>query len=531
MMQQLQEAPRIVRAARIHTGTGVAGDALLIRNGVIVGVGELADLRHAYPNAEIADFAGATITPGLTDSHIHITEWAVARREIDLSAATSLDHAVKLVEAGLHTSRDGWVLGRGWNPHHWGGDYPTAALLDRVLAERPAAFQSHDMHSLWVNSAALERAGIDANTPDPAGGRIVRDLGGAPTGTLLENGAQLVLDAMPKPTDDYVLNAVIDAQAQLHRYGITAIHSFPGFHLIEPQPLRILQRMYEADQLRLRVLQHIALDQLEDAIHLGLRSGFGNDWIRIGALKMFLDGALGSRTAWMRKAYEGTADCGVIVLPEADFRAATMRAAAAGIAATVHAIGDAAVALAFDVLTDDRAQAGTLPNRIEHVQCCPPDRFGLAHRNGIVCSVQPCHLISDWRAADRHWGADRARTTYAFRSLLNHGAVLAFGSDAPVEPCDPRLGFFAAAHRQDLEQQPAAGWFADECISMAEVLRGYTSGPAVAAGTVGRQGILAPGALADFVVWNQDPLDTSGTDLLSLAVRATFVAGQIVFHD
>jgi predicted amidohydrolase YtcJ len=333
------------------------------------------------------------------------------------------------------------------------------------------------------------------------------------------------------PSDDDVVEAVADAQTQLHDYGITGIHSLPGFHLIEPQPLRILQRLQEQGRLRLRVLQHIALDQLDEAIHLGLRSGFGGAWIRIGGVKMFLDGALGSRTAWMRQAYEQSSDCGVRVLLEPDFRSAARRAAAAGISSTVHAIGDAAVTLAFDVLTADDTQAGTLPNRIEHVQCCPSDRFNRAGRAGIICSVQPCHLISDWHAADRHWGPNRARNTYAFRSLLNHGAILACGSDAPVEPCDPRLGFFAATERQDLENAPDGGWYPNERISMLDVLRGYTTSPALAAGTSECQGVLAPGAYADIAVWDRDPLTVRGRELLGLEVRATIAGGHVIQHQ
>jgi predicted amidohydrolase YtcJ len=299
---------------------------------------------------------------------------------------------------------------------------------------------------------------------------------------------------------------------------------------VKPRPFPILQQLAERDQLRLRVLQHVSLDQLEDAIELGLRSGFGTDWIRIGGLKMFLDGALGSRTAWLRRPYENSTDCGVQMMPESDFRGYATRAARAGLSCTVHAIGDAAVTLGFNVLTDPATQAGTLPNRIEHVQCCPPDQLEKAARNGIVSSMQPCHLISDWRAADTHWGAERAGCTYAFRSLLDHGAILAFGSDAPVEPCDPRLGFYAATERRDLRGDPAAGWYERERITMPEALRAYTLGPAHAAGTSIVQGSLAPGTFADFVVWDNDPLTTSGSALLNLRVRATFVGGERVYQ-
>jgi predicted amidohydrolase YtcJ len=386
------------------------------------------------------------------------------------------------------------------------------------------------MHALWVNSRALEWAGIDAGTTDPPGGRIVREADGSPTGVLLENAGQLVTRFISAPADEEMIDAVSAAQAELHAYGITGFHSLPGLHLIEPQPLPILQTLLERDRLRLRVLQHLALDRLEDAIALGLRSGLGGEYLRIGGIKMFLDGALGSRTAWLRQPYEGSADCGLRMLSDSDFRENVQRAAAAGLASTVHAIGDAAVTLALEVLTADVAQSGTLPNRIEHVQCCPPDLLSRAARHGVVCSMQPCHLMSDWRAADRYWGSTRARSTYAFRSLLQHDALLAFGSDAPVEPCDPRLGFYAAVARRDLEHQPSAGWIPEERIAIQDVLRAYISGPARAAGSESWQGRLAKGYVADFVVWEQDPLLAQGEELLSLRVLATYVAGERVFQ-
>jgi predicted amidohydrolase YtcJ len=528
MTRSTPDAPLLVTAGRIHTQSAASGHALLLHGGRVVEIGALSDLRARAPSAEIIDYGGATITPGLTDSHIHITEWAMARRAVDLSPAQSIDECLQLVRAHAARTSSGWVVGRGWNPHHWGGEYPTRAQLDAVIGDRPAAFQSHDMHALWVNSRALAVAGLDSGTADPADGRIVRDSNRAPTGMLLENATLLVARVIPAPSDAELTAAVLDAQCELHRYGITGIHSFPGLHLVVPRPFTVLQRLKRADQLRLRVLQHIPLDKLDAAIEVGLQSGFGDDWIRSGGVKMFLDGALGSRTAWLREPYENSTDTGVQMLPEREFRDTVRRAAAAGLASTVHAIGDAAVTLAFTVLTADWAQSGALPNRIEHVQCCPLDLCELAALNGIVCSMQPCHLISDWRAADRHWGAQRARWTYALRSLLQHGATLAFGSDAPVEPCDPRLGFYAATARMDQNEDPADGWYAQERITMSEVLNAYTLGPARVAGATGLQGVLAPGSYADFVVWAEDPLMTSGRALLDLGVRATFVDGQRV---
>jgi hypothetical protein len=275
------------------------------------------------------------------------------------------------------------------------------------------------------------------------------------------------------------------------------------------------------------VLQHLPLGQLDSAIRMGLRSGSGSDWIRIGGVKLFLDGALGSRTAWMLEPYTGSADRGVQVLDAGDFLDTVRKAARAGLATTAHAIGDAAVALALDVLARVPAAGLALPHRIEHVQCCPPDRLAAAGRAGITCSVQPAHLITDWPIADRHWGAGRARTTYAFRSLAGHGAVLAFGSDAPVEPADPRLGLHAAVNRTDLDGMPPGGWQPDQRIRIDAAFRGYTIGPASAAGQPHR-GRITVGAPADFAVWAGDPLREAAADLVRLDCMATVAGGELV---
>jgi predicted amidohydrolase YtcJ len=321
--------------------------------------------------------------------------------------------------------------------------------------------------------------------------------------------------------------AIVNAQRELHSYGITGIHSFPGVHLPEPDPFAVLEPMRDRGILRLRVLQHISADKLDAAVGLGLRSGLGDAWIRVGGVKMFLDGALGSRTAWMRAPYEGSADTGVEVMQEADFKELVRRAAAAGLASVVHAIGDAAVERAFVVLSD-APRLPALPHRVEHVQCFPFDRRDLLD-NGIICSVQPCHLMTDWRAADRYWGK-RSASTYAFRTMLDGGAVLACGSDAPVEPADPRLGLYAAVARRDKCQEPSGGWHAEQNISIADVLAGYTRGAAHAAGAVDTQGVLQPGAYADFAAWKKDPLLCSGSELLELEVAATIVNGEVVWQ-
>ena len=518
----------LVLADRIHTlaHDAVGHDAVLIAHGRILASGRAHDLRAHASHAQVIDLRGTTITPGLTDSHIHLTEWAFARAEADLSFARGPAEAARTTAEHPARTQDGWVRGRGWNPHLWGAAVPHRDILDAVLPNRPVALQSHDMHALWVNSAALARAGITAATPDPDDGTIVRDEHGEPTGLLLEWAGQLVTRVMPDPAIDETIAAVIDAQRALHAFGITGVHSFPGIHRPEPDPLPIVLRMREEGTLTLRVLQHIRLDHLAAAIELGLRSGFGDEWVRIGALKMFLDGALGSRTAWMRTPYENSTDSGMRVMDPDDFRNYVSRAAAAGIACTVHAIGDAAVSLALDVLSNPATRVPALPHRIEHLQCCPLERLGDAATANITCSMQPSHLMTDWRIADRHWG-ERSRGTFAIGSLQRQRTLLAFGSDAPVEDVDPRRGLFAAVRRQDAAHEPASGWYPDECIDAAAALYGYTVGAARAAGLPAPAGTLAPGAPADLAAWDHDPLGEADS-LLHMRCVAALVGGRMV---
>jgi predicted amidohydrolase YtcJ len=523
----MERRPLLVVADRVHTlDRPEPCTALLLAGGRVVAVGGADELRRNHSGTDLLDLHGATITPGLTDAHVHLTEWAFARLEVDLSNAGSPQEAARAV-AGHHVRRPlPWVRGRGWNPHLWGDASPHRRLLDELVGDTPVALQSHDMHALWASSAALRAAGIDAGTPDPDGGHIVRDAAGEATGLLLEWAGRLVTSRFPVPTLDDTLEAVRQAQAELHSLGITGVHSLPGIHLPEPDPLPVLLQLRERDELRLRVLQHIGVERLGEALRLGLRSGFGDAWLRIGGVKMFLDGALGSRTAWMLEPYEGDTSTGMRTLDPAEFRSAVMRAAAGGIATTVHAIGDAAVCLALDTLADPAVRVASMPHRIEHLQCCPLQRLGDAAAAGITCSMQPSHLLTDWQIADRHWGR-RSQGAFAVGSLLRRGTLLAFGSDVPVEPVDPRLGLHAAVLRRDLGGLPAGGWYPEERISSLDALLGYTIGPARAAGLPAPAGTLAPGAPADLTAWDADPLGDPGR-LLAMTCVATVVGGAVV---
>jgi predicted amidohydrolase YtcJ len=500
-------------------------EALLVRQGRVFAVGAAADLRAlAGAGAEIVELDGGWITPGLTDAHIHPTAWALARRRIALHDAGSPHEVAERVRAAAHRQTgDGWLRGQGWYANAW-AEAPRAEILDAAVADRPVALESHDLHSLWLNSEALRRAGITRDTPDPDGGRIERDPAtGEPTGVLLETACAAAFAAMPEPGSAEVQDALEDAQRELHGWGVTGIHS------VEPTGISELETLRQRGRLRLRVLQTIPFERVDEALRLGLRSGFGGEWLRIGGVKMFLDGALGSRTAWLRDPYEGEAEYrGISTLPPAEFRETVRRIARAGITATVHAIGDAAVELAIDVLGEARGEALAMPHRIEHVQLCPPELWERAGRSGAVGSMQPIHLMTDIAAAERHWGHERSRGAYAFAALARSGMPLAFGSDAPVESPDPRLGLFAAVRRVGWDGEPRGEWFPEHRMTMAAALHAYSAGPAHAAGAADSQGRLRPGYHADLACWDRDPLGSAPEQVREMRCRMTMVGGEIV---
>ncbi|HEU4880822.1 MAG TPA: amidohydrolase [Longimicrobium sp.] len=511
----------VLTARRIHVlGDRAPVQALLIRAGRIAAAGTADEVRAAALPGARAEHVDGIVTPGLTDAHVHLTTWALARRQVDLNAARTLDDGVAAVAQAARAG-EGWIRGLGWDQHRWGG-LPTKEPLDRVCPDRPAYLLSHDIHAAWVNTETLRRCGITRDTPDPAGGEIVRDAQGEPTGVLLEKAVRLVESHLPHPSAEEVRAALLEAQAEAHRLGLTGVHS------VEVTGLEDFAAMEQDGVLRLRVLQSIPLPRLDHAIAVGLRSGFGSEWLRIGGVKMFMDGALGSRTAWMRQPYEGAVgDVGIRTLEPDDFRDNVARAAAAGIASTVHAIGDAAVELAIDVLgAAPRPRA--MPHRIEHVQLCPPDLWARAGRSGVIGSMQPIHLMTDIPAAERHWGHERTRGAYPFAPLQRAGMTLAFGSDVPVESCDPRLGLFAAVRRVGWDGAPAEGWWMENAITAEQALRAYTEGPAVAAGLEGRQGRLLPSYDADLVAWDVDPLDAEPDAVRGMRCLLTMVAGEVV---
>ncbi|HEX3233313.1 MAG TPA: amidohydrolase [Gemmatimonadales bacterium] len=511
-----------VRARRILTlAPGLSGDAIWWQEGRIRAVGEAQAVARMVPAGTPSfDWRETLVTPGFVDGHTHFAMWALNRRRVELAGVGTRDAALEKIAAASPVQ--GWVQGQGWDANGWPTP-PDRYALD-ALQPGPIYLDSLDVHAAWVNSAALRVAGISRDTPDPFGGRIVRDAAGEPTGLLLERAVGLMTPYLPEPPDPMLDGALQEAQAEAHRLGVTGIHDVEGTRVLET-----FRRLEAGGRLRLRVLFHPPVEALPDLVARGIRSGTGSEWLTIGGVKMFLDGSLGSRTAWMLDPYAGSRDRGMAITSAAEAQAAVHTAAASGIAATVHAIGDAAVRRALDLLSD--APRAAIPHRIEHFQCVHPQDLDRAAAGGIVASMQPAHLLTDIPLVDRHWG-ERGAGAYAFRTLLRRRTPMVFGSDVPVASIDPREGVYAAMERRGNAGGPAGGWYPEEKLGFEHAVRGYTAGAALAGGVGHRRGTLAPGQDADLVAWRVAPEAEQGSGDAFRTARAvlTVVAGEVVMQ-
>ena len=506
-------------------------EALAIARGRVVAVGSShAMLQLAPPNARRIDLGRRPVLPGFIDAHIHFLAYGLSLKEIDLMGAPSLTAALDIVAAhAARTPAGHWLSGRGWDQSLWPGyAFPTRRDLDRVTGAHPVFLRRKCGHAGWANSAALALAGITAATPDPAGGAIERDPAtGEPTGILKEHAMNLVGRLLRQPTPAEAVDAVALAMRTVHRMGIVGVHNME-----DGVALAALQALREEGRLALRVVQQIPEADLDAAIQLGIRSGFGDEWIRIGALKIFADGSLGARSALMIEPYEGEPDNVGIAVASADHLVSQVeKAARAGLAVHIHAIGDLANRNVLDAIAAaHRAGIGRhLRHRIEHAQVLHPADVGRFAELGVVASMQPIHATQDMTLADAHWGA-RARLSYAWSSLLSAGAPMAFGSDAPVETPDVLQGLYAASTRRRADGHPGPeGWYPEESISVAEAVAAYTAGAAWSVGMEHTQGKLAPGMVADLVVLNRDILTAEPSALLETGVVATMVGGNVVY--
>ena len=511
--------------------------AIALRDGQILSVGNDKEIRAlAGEKTEKIDLQGKRVLPGFTDSHIHFYEWALLLRGVALEDTKSLAEVQKCVlDAAKRQEAGTWIVGQGWNQDIWDNPItPTKAVLDEISPENPVILWRKDLHLALVNSAALKLAKIDAKTPDPDMGIIQRDNNGEPNGLLNELAINLVRNVMPTPPNDVVDKAMQKTMRRLHKLGITGIHDFRimggegGSHA-----LRAFQRLRRANQLKLRTLVMLPGEFVDEAAKIGLESGFGDAFLRIGGIKLFSDGALGPRTAWMLENFEDGAHTGMPLTPMSEIAEKINVAEKAGIGTAIHAIGDRAIRELLDVYTEvlgeNKGNAARTKHRMEHVQHSHPDDLGRLASLGLVASVQPLHLTEDMYMVDKSLGK-RGRWAYAFRDLLDTGTTLAFGSDCPVVSPNPFLGIQAAVTRQRADGTPSEGWYPSQRLTVAESVFAYTMGAAIAAGTENMQGSLSPGKVADLVVLGDDIFEIPPLEIGKTKVKMTVFNGEIVYQ-
>ncbi len=512
--------------------------AVAVRDGRIIAVGSEGHVQAATASAgrnEGINLQGRAVVPGLTDSHVHLTYQGLASQELQLGGARSIAEAVGRVADHARSLPPGtWLRGGGWDHSLWGGQWPSRSDLDAVCQATPAMLLRKDGHSIWVNSAALALAGISANTPDPVGGHIQRDRDGAATGILLESAIELIRAEAPPASPAERRAALRIAMHEALSYGITSIHITPGICPSDgEETLADLQVMREHDEVRLRCLAHLSACNLDAAIALGLRSGLGDGWLRIGGLKLFADGSLGSESAEMLSHYESRRHLGMATIEREVLEATVAQANANGISVAIHAIGDAANRKVLDAIElargDGEPPALAMPNRIEHCQVLHPQDIARFAALGVIASMQPIHCTSDMAIAEALWGV-RCAHAYAWRELLASGATLAFGSDAPVETLNPWPGIHAAVTRQLPDGHPKGGWHPEQRLSIGEAISAYCIGPAIASGEAGQKGRIALGMRADMAVLTGDPFHSAPGELHAITAAMTLVGGKIAFE-
>ncbi|HEY9153035.1 MAG TPA: amidohydrolase, partial [Anaerolineales bacterium] len=492
---------KLLHHARIYTldKSKPIASAIAIDHGEVIAVGG-DELLSAFERAEKQNMEGKVILPGLTDAHLHIQYYALALEKIDCETDT-LEECLRRVAERVQKAKPGeWILGHGWNQNLWRG-WPSASDLDQIAPNHPVYLTAKSLHAAWANSAAMKLANITPSTPDPKDGQIQRDAKGEPTGILFENAMQLIDNIVPAPNTEGLARTIEKAQSILWKMGLTGIHDFD-----RRESFMALQQLHADGKLKLRVTKSIPVELLDHAYELGLRTGFGDDWLRIGSVKVFMDGALGPRTAAMFDPYlKEPQNRGVLNLDGEELFEIGRHAADVGLGMTVHAIGDRAnheVLNAYEQMRAYEKKKGlpALRHRIEHVQVLHPDDAPRLAALDVVASMQPIHATSDMRMADKYWG-ERSALAYAWRTQLDAGAHLAFGSDAPVESPNPFWGIHAAVTRRRADGSPNPnGWYPEQRLTMQEAIEGFTTGAAYAAYAENRVGKLAKGFLADLIV-------------------------------
>jgi predicted amidohydrolase YtcJ len=518
--------------ARVWTGDSRRpwADAVAVRGDRIAAVGSSAEVRKlAAGDAEVVDARGGMVVPGFIDTHVHFIDGGFRLASVQLrDAGTPGEFAARIAAFAATVPRGTWIRGGDWDHERWGGELPTRAWIDSLTPDHPVWVNRLDGHMGLANAAALRAAGVTRATADVAGGTIVRDATGEPTGVLKDNAMALVDAVVPAPSEALTDRALDAAMRYVAERGVTTVHNMGSW-----ADLAAFERAHRAGRLRTRVYAAVPLSTWERLRDTVAARGRGDAWLRIGALKGFVDGSLGSHTAAFLEPFtDAPGDVGLLINSPEELYAWTRGADSAGLHVLVHAIGDRAIRLQLDIFDRVTRERGPRDRRfrIEHAQHIAPadlPRFATAR---VIASMQPYHAIDDGRWADRVIGAERARTTYAFRSLLDAGALVAFGSDWFVAPPTPLEGIYAAVTRRTLDGAHPGGWVPEQKIGVEDALRAYTAAGAYASFDEEEKGTLVRGKLADLVLLDGDLTRMAPEAIRDVRVLMTVVGGKVIYR-
>lgn len=534
--QARPEADLIIQNARIWTvdASRPEAQAVAILGERIVAVGSTQDVEAWHgPHTRVVDAGSRRLLPGFNDAHTHFADGGAQLDNVKLNDATSAqEFASRIAERAAKTPKGEWVLGGDWDETKWSpAQLPTKELIDPTTGETPVAVNRYDGHMVLANSAALKLAGITSKTPDPAGGVIVRDKQGNPTGAIKDAAQDVLLKAVPPLSHDQRRHAIERALAHAASLGVTSVQNMnPDY-----ADIAVYSEMLDEGKLTSRIYVAPLIPQVDDQIKIGIRRAFGGPYLRMGALKAFADGSLGSGTAYFFEPFSNQpGNRGLLsdeMHPVSLMRDRMMRADAAGLQLCTHAIGDAAISTTLDIYAEIQKAHGDRDRRwrIEHAQHMAEkdfDRFAQLH---VIASVQPYHAIDDGRWAEERIGHDRASRTYAFRTFLNHGVRLALGTDWTVAPLNPMLTLYAATTRATLDGKKPDGWFPEQKLTIQEAIEAYTMGSAYAEFQENEKGSITPGKLADMVLLSDDVLNIDPVKIRDVKVLKTWVGGKLTY--
>lgn len=530
-------ADLILLAGRVWTGdsTHPWAEGVAIRGPGIVRVGarsQLLELRG--PATQVLDFPNGLITPGLIDAHGHMSSLGASLEELDLRGVASLEEVRRLVaEARAERKGEGWILGRNWDQSLWpGGEFPDASLLDLASPDQPVWLTRVDGHAGWANSAAMKTAGIDRQTQAPSDGQILKGPSGDPTGIFVDGAMSLIERFVPAPNRQTIERRLLLAQQAVLSEGLVSVHD-AGISLLEADVYRALA---SDGRLKLRIYAMASPPSGHEVEFVSTppAPSSPSDRFRMRAIKLFIDGAMGSRGALLNEPYaDDPHNKGLYLIEPTLLQAVTRKALETGWQVCTHAIGDKGNRLVLDAYLAAQADVPTATDprlRVEHAQVVDPADIERFAKGRIIASMQPSHASTDQRWADRRLGPDRVLGAYAWRWFADAHVPLAFGSDFPVEIVDPLWGLFAAVTRKDLNHQPEGGWHPEHLLTLHEALRGFTSGAAHAAFSESSLGILRPSMRADLTVFSNDLFRLDPTKWLEVKIEATVIDGEIVYR-